>query len=374
MRITFVMDGGDSLSGGHRAIAMFAQGLMRLGHQVTLVARPQRRLSLRDRIRKSLQPRRAAQPPAGKLSHFRAAGVPLKVLSEWRPVENRDVPDADVVVATWWETVEWVANLAPSKGNPAHFMQDYETWGGRVDEVDRSCLAPLPKIVAIDWVKDLLITRFHQTPVAMIPYGIDHEIFCAPERGKQAVPTVGLTYSVMHNKGTDVSLQAYRLARAAAPDLRLIVTGATGIIPELPIPEGACVAFWQTDLQLQNLYSQCDAWLFGTRREGFGLPILEAMSCRTPVIGTPAGAGKQLLGDGAGVLIKPEDPEGMAEAIVKLCRLSDSEWRALSEAAHARAALYTWPKAAGEFESALVEIVENAAPRVAPQVAPRVMQ
>ena len=124
------------------------------------------------------------------------------------------------------------------------------------------------------------------------------------------------------------------------------------------------MALWQSDSELQNLYSQCDAWLFGTRREGFGLPVLEAMSCRTPVIGTPAGAGMQLLGDGAGVLVSPEDPEGMAEAIVKLCRLPDSEWRQLSEAAHARAALYTWPKAVRAFERALLGIVENAAQRV----------
>ena len=155
MKITFVMDGGDSLSGGHRAIAMFAHGLVELGHEVNLIARPQRSPSLRDRLRITLKRRGAALKPAIMPSHFQTAGVPLQVLSEWRPVESRDVPDADIVVATWWETVEWVTNLAPSRGAHAHFVQDYETWGGRVDEVDRSCRAPLPKIVTIDWLKDL---------------------------------------------------------------------------------------------------------------------------------------------------------------------------------------------------------------------------
>ena len=62
--------------------------------------------------------------------------------------------------------------------------------------------------------------------MAVIPYGIDHQVFCAPERARRAVPTVGLTYSVVYNKGSDISLQAYRLARESVPDLRLIVTGA----------------------------------------------------------------------------------------------------------------------------------------------------
>jgi glycosyltransferase involved in cell wall biosynthesis len=85
--------------------------------------------------------------------------------------------------------------------------------------------------------------------------------------------------------------------------------------------------------KLKEIYSQCDAWLFGTRIEGYGLPILEAMACRTPVIGTPAGAAPELLVDGAGVLVKPEDPEDMARAIEHICSLSDSDWRVMSDAA-----------------------------------------
>jgi len=44
------------------------------------------------------------------------------------------------------------------------------------------------------------------------------------------------------------------------------------------------------------------------------LPILEAMACRTPVIGTPAGPAPELLGAGGGILVRPEDPADMAMA------------------------------------------------------------
>jgi glycosyltransferase involved in cell wall biosynthesis len=103
---------------------------------------------------------------------------------------------------------------------------------------------------------------------------------------------------------------------------------------------------------IKDIYAQCDAWLFASRLEGFGLPIIEAMACRTPVIGTPAGAAPELLVDGGGILVKPEDPEDMAKAIEEICMMSESEWRAMSDAAYATATGYTWDDAAELCEDA----------------------
>ena len=300
MNITFVLDGGDCLSGGHRAIAMFGHGLKQLGHEVVLVARPARRPSLRDWARWLVKGKGVMAEPKKKPSHFRDRGLQLRILRSWRPIRNEDLPDADVVVATWWETVEWVHNLSSSKGSKVQLMQDYELWGGPRERVDLSCRLPMPRIVTADWVGELLERQFHQTPLAVIPYGVDQKVFHAPDRSKPPVPTVGLTYSTAHYKGCDISIQAYCLARRSIPDLRLIACGNTLASSQLPLPENTHYQAWASDQTLQGLYSQCNAWLFGTRREGFGLPILEAMACRTPVIGTPAGAAPQLLRDRAG--------------------------------------------------------------------------
>jgi hypothetical protein len=364
MRITFVLDGGDSLSGGHRAIAMYARGLQQLGHTVVLVARPRRGPSLRDRARWLLKRTGRSAEPEQKPSHFQDAGLELRVLASWRPVQDRDLPDADVVLATWWETVEWVHGLTSAKGVKIHLMQDYEVWGGQLERVDLACGLPMPRIVTAYWVGDLLRRRFQQTPLALISYGVDGQMFYAPPRGKQPVPTVGLTYTTMPNKGCDISTQAYGLARRVMPELRLVAFGNMGASSNLPLPEDARYQAWVPNSALRDLYSQCDAWLFGSRREGFGLPILEAMACRTPVIGTPAGAAPQLLRDGAGISVKPEDPEDMALAILRVCRLSDFEWRKMSSAAHAQASLYTWERGACALEDALRKAVANAQGRV----------
>ena len=70
----------------------------------------------------------------------------------------------------------------------------------------------------------------------------------------------------------------------------------------MPLPRDTEFHLRPPQDRIRDIYSKCDAWLFGSRSEGFGLPILEAMACRTPVIGTPAGAAPELLGDGRGIL------------------------------------------------------------------------
>ena len=108
------------------------------------------------------------------------------------------------------------------------------------------------------------------------------------------------------------------------------------------------------DNKLKDIYAACDAWLFPPRKEGYGLPILEAMACRTPVIATPAGAAPELLSArGGGMLVPHEDPPAMAEAIVKICSLADNDWRRLSDAAYATVTGYSWDDATDRFEAAL---------------------
>src|SRR5205814_2007391 len=125
------------------------------------------------------------------------------------------------------------------------------------------------------------------------------------------------------------------LARKELPDLHLICSGLHHQSKDVPLPSGAEIRARVADEELKNIYSACDAWLFGPRKEGFGLPILEAMACRTPVIATPAGAAPELLAGGGGILVPHENPQAMADAIIKVCSMADHDWRRLSDAAYA---------------------------------------
>jgi len=276
------------------------------------------------------------------------------------PITEKDVPDGDVVLATWWETAEWVWALPPTKGTKAHFMQDYEIWGGggpaEIERVNATCRLPMPKIVIAKWVANLLSSRFGQEPVALVPNSVDAAAFAAPPRGKQRLPTVGFAYTPMRNKGADISIAAIALARKQIPELKVICFGSHAVAPSLPLPRDADFFYRVPDRELPSIYASCDAWLFGTRIEGFGLPILEAMACRTPVIGTPAGAAPELLSHGGGILVPMEDSDAMAQAIVHMCLLSDQRWRDMSHTARRTATSYSWEDATDRFEAAVEQV------------------
>src|SRR4051812_24889387 len=138
MRITFVCPIAD-LSGGFRVIATYAKLLRERGHDVLVVSRPPRKPTIREKLRAMYRRRRLAQVQNDGVSHLNGSGVPHHVIDRARPVEAADLRDADVVIATWWETVEWVDALPRSKGVQVHFIQDYELWGGEKERIDATC-------------------------------------------------------------------------------------------------------------------------------------------------------------------------------------------------------------------------------------------
>ena len=82
------------------------------------------------------------------------------------------------------------------------------------------------------------------------------------------------------------------------------------------------------------------------------------MACRTPVIATPAGAAPELLLHGGGILVKP-DARSMADAILAICDMPDSEWNVMSHAAFAAVSGYALEDACNLFETALLKATAN---------------
>ena len=273
---------------------------------------------------------------------------------------DTDVPDSDVVIASWWETAEWIAELSPSKGAKAYFLQDHEVFPYLpVDRVAATWRMPLHKIVVAQWLATLARTEYGDTDVSLVPNAVDHHQFWAPSRGKNRVPTVGLLYTRAPRKTCNVALDAFRVASRRFPELRLIAFGSHEMVPELPLPPRTEFHVRPPQDQLRELYAQCDAWLFSSRTEGFGLPILEAMACRTPVIGTPAGAAPELLPGGGGILVARDDPSDMARAIEHIVTLDETEWVRLSDLAFNQASLYNWDESTRLFEGALLTAIEK---------------
>src|SRR5215212_4377597 len=114
MRITFVLN-HVNMNGGIRVIAIYADRLKRRGHDVVIVARPRPIPPISDRFRSLLKGKGWPADPNTLPDHFDNVDADLRVIEKRRPIEDRDVPDADVVIATWWETAPWVAAMSPAK-------------------------------------------------------------------------------------------------------------------------------------------------------------------------------------------------------------------------------------------------------------------
>jgi glycosyltransferase involved in cell wall biosynthesis len=103
------------------------------------------------------------------------------------------------------------------------------------------------------------------------------------------------------------------------------------------------------------LYRGAVAFIFPSRYEGFGLPPLEALACGTPVVGSDVSSIPEVVGD-AGVLLPPDDAEGMAGALIQL--VTDDRFHAeLGRRAPAQATRFSWKRAARKVLAAYRDVV-----------------
>jgi len=94
-----------------------------------------------------------------------------------------------------------------------------------------------------------------------------------------------------------------------------------------------------TDQNLAVLYNACDAFLAPSKHEGFGLPILEAMSCGCPVIASNCTSFPEVVGSN-GILVNPDDKNEWCNAIESVLS-SPSHWsgRVIKQASN-----FSWNK------------------------------
>jgi glycosyltransferase involved in cell wall biosynthesis len=357
MRITFVLPFA-GLAGGIRVVAICADRLKRRGHEVVVVSDPFT-TRFRRKMKSFLLGRGWPEPGP---SYFDSIDVEHRVLEKVRPVTDADVPDADVVVATYYTTASGVLQLSPEKGAKAIFIQNYEVADGTTDPVlDATWRMPMHKIVISRWLLEFAQVRFGDTEASLVPYGIDFHQFNAPVRTKQPCPTVGMLYSKSWFKGCRTSLAALNQVAASLPSLRLVCFGAERPGPiALRLPSYAEFHFHPPQDLLRQLYARCDVWLCGSNREGFHMPPMEAMACRCPVVSTRVGGPMDMIRDGVnGYLAEIGDASALGGAILKILNSSEEQWRRMSDAAYASAKQYNWDHATALLEKALELAIER---------------
>lgn len=115
------------------------------------------------------------------------------------------------------------------------------------------------------------------------------------------------------------------------------------------------------DDDLPALYSAAIAFAFPSLHEGFGLPVLEAMACGTPVLTSRVSATAEVAGDAA-LLVDPLDLASIRDGLRRL--LTDADLRArLSAQGRARAAGFSWRRAAHQTHDVYGSLMEPSGTR-----------
>ena len=148
MRITFVLPTAD-IGGGIRVVATYARLLAKKGTLSRLLSQPPKRFPcVESSSVANLDAAGLNRPAAEERDPISGPRLDHRVLDRRRPVTDDDIPDGDVVVATWWETAEWVNALSANKGAKVYFIQGHEIFPHLpVDRSRATYRLPLHKIV-----------------------------------------------------------------------------------------------------------------------------------------------------------------------------------------------------------------------------------
>lgn len=283
-----------------------------------------------------------------------------------RPRVDRRLGPVDVVHAT---------NFAvPPVRRGARFVTVHDCWCVRHPE---SCR---PDVVAASRVMGRALrrgavahvaTRFMagevaelfgaDVPAVVVPFGVPpvdvggaHGALPPALGGRPYVLAMG---AVEPRKNLDGLVRAFGLPggpAASDPDLVLVLAGPDGAgrpavddaLAGLPAGVGGRVLLLGEvdEATRRALLHGARALAYPSHHEGFGFPVLEAMTAGVPVVASTAGALPEVAGDAA-VLVDPGDGDGLAAALVEVVH-DDGERQRLVALGRARAAAFTWESCA----------------------------
>ena len=178
-------------------------------------------------------------------------------------------------------------------------------------------------------------------------------------QAKYGISQPFLLYTGVHryHKNLPRLIKAFSLIAHKQKDLNLVITGKPD--PLYPEAEQARKQFHLekrihlTGLvpedELIALYNLAEAYVFPSLYEGFGLPVLEAFSCGTPVIASNVSSIPEIAGRAA-LFFDPEDPKDIAEKIQKLLK-DHSLKNDLIQKGLSRVKAFSWQKMAKEILS-----------------------
>lgn len=225
--------------------------------------------------------------------------------------------------------------------------------------------------------KDDLISLYNTPPdkITVLLSGVDSrfkrvtdETALAAVREKYGIgtrPYIFAVGTVQPRKNYSRLIQALAWLREHGYDVALVIAGGRGWL-ENPIYQAISdnqlehyvhLIGFADEADLPALYSAAECLAFPSLYEGFGLPILEAFACGTPVMTANISSLPEVAGDAA-LMVEPTNLDEIIHALRRL--LEDSALRAdLIQRGHTRAQGFTWDAAAAHLRQIYTHLIST---------------
>ena len=166
-------------------------------------------------------------------------------------------------------------------------------------------------------------------------------------------------------KGLDYSLKALEILKKEFPEIHLVVIGAPKknghterLIKKLKIKEIITFKSNLTKREISEEYSKSSISIVSSLYEGFGYPVIEAMSCGTPLIATNISSIPELVG-GYATLIDPKNYKALARSIRKILLDYESFQEIAVRGREHIIKTFNWDKITKEYESIILKTIED---------------
>ncbi len=201
-------------------------------------------------------------------------------------------------------------------------------------------------------------------PVSVIHHGVDPRFSSdAPALSGIRSPYVLFVGQRGHYKDAAVLMKAFANFANEHPDMTLLFVGGGAFtatershLRTLGINDKT-LQTTLADTRMPSVYANATAFVFPSRFEGFGIPVLEAFACGTPAILARSTSLPEVGGDAA-LYFEPGDANDLAEHLSRV--VSDDHLRSqLSQRGRQRAHMFTWEKAAEKTAEVYREVINH---------------
>lgn len=261
-------------------------------------------------------------------------------------IKDMFIRKADVSIATAWPTAYDVNDLSSDRGKKVYFIQDYEIWTGPKKEVDGSYTLPLNRIVITKGLQELLKKKFNVNST-VIYNGLDENEYIQSNKINQYPKQVLMLYNESSNKGTREGIEVLKNIKQKF-DIQPVLFGKGKKGKMVP---NDFLFFENPDRDtLIELYRNASIYLFPSKNEAWGLPVMEAMSNKCAIVGCNVGCIKEICTNNKNVLASDDCNYKKIEKNLEIILKDEIKLTKLQEEGYKLAINYKWGNSYKQFE------------------------